>query len=167
MSAHTSVLVDRARALRPLIEEDAPTAERESSTTKAVVDALAESELFWILVPRELGGAEAGIEDALAVFEELAYAATNLDRATVIDKNGSSIKFQPSIQPEPSSNVVRNDGQPRVETLQRGLLDQQRINPPIQSPGQAPHSSGGKSGGSAPLIPMLGGDTAHPDKEGR
>jgi alkylation response protein AidB-like acyl-CoA dehydrogenase len=68
------MLVDRARALRPLIERDAARGEAESSTTKAVVDALAEAELFWILVPRDLGGFEAGIEDALAVFEELAYA---------------------------------------------------------------------------------------------
>lgn len=74
MSAHTSVLVDKARALRPLIERDAAQAETESSTTSAVVEALADAELFWMLVPRELGGAEAGIEDALGVFEELAYA---------------------------------------------------------------------------------------------
>ncbi len=74
MSEHTSLLVDKARALRPLIEENAARAEAETSTTQAVVEALAEAELFWILVPRELGGAEAGIEDALAVFEELAYA---------------------------------------------------------------------------------------------
>jgi alkylation response protein AidB-like acyl-CoA dehydrogenase len=67
-------LVDKARALRGVIEQDAARAETESSTTKAVVDALAAAELFWILVPRELGGAEAGIEDALGVFEELAYA---------------------------------------------------------------------------------------------
>src|SRR6185437_4645539 len=67
-------LADKARALRPVIEQDAARAEAESSTTRAVVDALADAELFWILVPRDLGGAEAGIEDALAVFEELAYA---------------------------------------------------------------------------------------------
>ncbi len=67
-------LLEKARALRPLIEHDAAQAEAESSTTDVVVDALAEAELFWILVPRDLGGAEAGIEDALAVFEELAYA---------------------------------------------------------------------------------------------
>ena len=73
MSASASV-VDKARALRPLIEQDAARAETESSTTQAVVDALAESELFWILVPRELGGAEVGIVDALGVFEALAYA---------------------------------------------------------------------------------------------
>ncbi|MDQ1476225.1 MAG: hypothetical protein QOE62_1454 [Actinomycetota bacterium] len=74
MTAHTSLLVDEARALRPLIESEAARAEAESTTTSTVVDALAAAGLFWILVPRELGGAEAGIEDALAVFEELAYA---------------------------------------------------------------------------------------------
>jgi alkylation response protein AidB-like acyl-CoA dehydrogenase len=67
-------LVDKARTLRPLIEQYAAQAEAESSTTQPVVDALADAELFWILVPRELGGAEAGIEETLGVFEELAYA---------------------------------------------------------------------------------------------
>ncbi len=69
-----SELVEKARALRPLIEHDAAQAEAESSTTDVVVDALAEAELFWIMVPRDLGGAEAAIEDVLSVFEELAYA---------------------------------------------------------------------------------------------
>jgi alkylation response protein AidB-like acyl-CoA dehydrogenase len=74
VTAHASLLVDDARALRPLIEGEAARAEAEGTTTAKVVDALAAAGLFWILVPRELGGAEAGIEDALAVFEELAYA---------------------------------------------------------------------------------------------
>ena len=74
MTAHSSLLVDEARALRPLIEQEAARAEAETTTTQTVVDALAAAQLFWMLVPRELGGAEAGIEDALAVFEELAYA---------------------------------------------------------------------------------------------
>lgn len=72
--SEASSLVERARALRPLIERDAAQAEADTTTTKAVVDALADAELFWILVPRELGGAEASIVDALGVFEELAYA---------------------------------------------------------------------------------------------
>ena len=74
MTDEGSLLVDKARALRPLIEREAARAEEETTTTQVVVDALAEAELFWILVPRDLGGAEARIEDALAVFEELAYA---------------------------------------------------------------------------------------------
>ncbi len=74
MSSPVTPLVNRARDLRTLIEHDAAQAEAEGSTTDTVVDALAEAELFWILVPRELGGAEVGIEEALAVFEELSYA---------------------------------------------------------------------------------------------
>ena len=85
------MLLDKARALRPLIEENAAKAEAETTTTKVVVDALAEAELFWILVPKELGGAEAGIEDALAVFEELAYADGSTGWSTMA--NASSTCF--------------------------------------------------------------------------
>jgi alkylation response protein AidB-like acyl-CoA dehydrogenase len=74
VTPHSSLLVEEARALRPLIEQEAARAEAETTTTQSVVDALAAAGLGWILVPRELGGTEAGIEDALAVFEELAYA---------------------------------------------------------------------------------------------
>jgi alkylation response protein AidB-like acyl-CoA dehydrogenase len=90
VSEHSSLLVDKARALRPLIEEAAARAEAETTTTKPVVDALAEAELFWILVPKELGGAEAGIEDALAVFEELAYADGSTGWSTMANATSSA-----------------------------------------------------------------------------
>ena len=90
MSEHSSLLVDKARALRPLIEEAAARAETETTTTKPVVDALAAAELFWILVPKELGGAEAGIEDALAVFEELAYADGSTGWSTMANATSSA-----------------------------------------------------------------------------
>ena len=67
-------LVTRARTLRPLIEGAADEAERDGTTTKKVVDAVAEEGLFWTMVPAVCGGAEAPIETALGVFEELAYA---------------------------------------------------------------------------------------------
>ena len=90
MSDDASLLVDRARALRPLIEREAARAEEETTTTQVVVDAIAEAELFWILVPRELGGAEAGIEDALAVFEELAYADGSTGWSTMANATSSA-----------------------------------------------------------------------------
>jgi alkylation response protein AidB-like acyl-CoA dehydrogenase len=74
MTDTTSELVARARALTPLIESDAAQAEADTTTTRRVVDAVAAAELFWILVPKELGGAEAPINDVLEAFEELAYA---------------------------------------------------------------------------------------------
>jgi alkylation response protein AidB-like acyl-CoA dehydrogenase len=85
-----SLLVDKARALRPLIEREAARAEEETTTTQVVVDALTGAELFWILVPRELGGAEAGIEDALAVFEELAYADGSTGWSTMANATSSA-----------------------------------------------------------------------------
>jgi len=90
VSERSPHLVDKARALRPLIEEAAARAEAETTTTKPVVDALAEAELFWILVPKELGGAEAGIEDALAVFEELAYADGSTGWSTMANATSSA-----------------------------------------------------------------------------
>lgn len=67
-------LVDRARALAPLIEGDAADAEDQGTLTPAVVDALGAADLFWLLVPRRLGGLEADLVTALEVFEELARA---------------------------------------------------------------------------------------------
>lgn len=67
-------LVARARALAPIIEAEADRAEAETTTTQPVVDALAESELFWMLVPEEFGGLGTDVCTALAVFEALAYA---------------------------------------------------------------------------------------------
>jgi indole-3-acetate monooxygenase len=67
-------LVARARALRPLVESDAEEAEAAGSTTKRVVEAVAEQELFWAMVPEAAGGLEAPIATCLGVFEELAYA---------------------------------------------------------------------------------------------
>src|SRR5262245_7067416 len=73
MSAEPN-LVARARALRSLIEAEADEAERLGTTTKPVVEAVAENQLFWTMVPEVCGGLEAPIETALGVFEELAFA---------------------------------------------------------------------------------------------
>lgn len=67
-------LLARARGLASLIERDAEVAERETTTTGPVVDALKHSELFWSLVPSELGGLETDVVTALAIFEELSRA---------------------------------------------------------------------------------------------
>lgn len=96
------------------------------------------------------------------IFQELGYAVANLDRATMVDKNGSGIAFQAVPQPEPQENVVQNDGRPRVESLEHSVVDPQRINPPIQSPGEPPHANPGH-----PRLPLLGGQAAPAGREGR
>ena len=66
--------VARARSLRSLVEAEAEEAEATGTTTKPVVDAVTEQELFWTMVPEAAGGLEAPIAECLGVFEELAYA---------------------------------------------------------------------------------------------
>jgi len=74
LTTDTSSLLDRARALTPLIEAEAERSEVLGTMAPAIIDAVADSGLFGILVPAELGGLEADLVTSLAVFEELAYA---------------------------------------------------------------------------------------------
>jgi alkylation response protein AidB-like acyl-CoA dehydrogenase len=67
-------LLERARRIAPLIEAEADTIERETRITRAVHDAFVETELYWIALPRELGGAEADIVTCIEVCEEIARA---------------------------------------------------------------------------------------------
>jgi alkylation response protein AidB-like acyl-CoA dehydrogenase len=64
--------VAAARDLAPLIDAEADGMESGRAISEAVVDALAEKGLFWVLVPSEWGGAGLGIVDSLKVIEELA-----------------------------------------------------------------------------------------------
>ncbi|MEV0381439.1 acyl-CoA dehydrogenase family protein [Nonomuraea sp. NPDC050643] len=84
-------LLERARELRPLIEQAADVAEAQGRLTDPVVDALHEAGLFGIWVPAPLGGAESSPREAIDLLEELSYAdpstgwvvmATNLENGT-------------------------------------------------------------------------------------
>jgi alkylation response protein AidB-like acyl-CoA dehydrogenase len=66
--------VARARGIAPIIVAEADTMEAECTITPAVVRAIADNGLFWLLVPREYGGAGQGIVTSLRVVEELARA---------------------------------------------------------------------------------------------
>jgi alkylation response protein AidB-like acyl-CoA dehydrogenase len=67
-------LIDQARSLRSLIEDEADEAERICTMTAPVVDALTEAGLFSLLVPSDLGGHEADVATIVDVCEELSYA---------------------------------------------------------------------------------------------
>jgi alkylation response protein AidB-like acyl-CoA dehydrogenase len=66
--------LDAALQLRELIESEAESVEQSATMTPAVVDALVESGLFRLLVPRQLGGLEATPTAIVVVCEELSYA---------------------------------------------------------------------------------------------
>jgi alkylation response protein AidB-like acyl-CoA dehydrogenase len=74
LTTNSAGLLDRARALTPLIEAEADRCEELGTMTPTLVEALTEAGMFAILVPAELGGLEADMVTTLGVFEELAYA---------------------------------------------------------------------------------------------
>jgi alkylation response protein AidB-like acyl-CoA dehydrogenase len=67
-------LVERARAIAPLIAGEADEIERTRRLTPAVVSALIENGLYRVLLPQSLGGAEAAPEAFMQMLEEIAKA---------------------------------------------------------------------------------------------
>ena len=75
MNKHPGVdLVERARALQPLIARDADEIERTRRLTPAVTSALIENGLYRSLLPQSLGGSEAPLETFMQMQEEIAKA---------------------------------------------------------------------------------------------
>src|ERR1700755_628967 len=67
-------LVERARALAPLIKQEADEIERTRRLTEAVVRALIDNGLYRALLPKSLGGAEAPLATFMQMQEEIANA---------------------------------------------------------------------------------------------
>jgi alkylation response protein AidB-like acyl-CoA dehydrogenase len=67
-------LIERARALAPLITREADEIERTRRLTEPVVSALIENGLYRVLLPQSLGGAEAPPEIFMQMLEEVAKA---------------------------------------------------------------------------------------------
>lgn len=65
-------LLERVRALAPLVQGSADEMERKAKLTDDVGAAIRDSGAIHLLVPREFGGDELGIVDAIEVIEELA-----------------------------------------------------------------------------------------------
>jgi alkylation response protein AidB-like acyl-CoA dehydrogenase len=67
-------LVERARALAPLISREADEIERTRRLTSAVTSALIENGLYRVLLPQSFGGTEAPLEIFMQMQEEIAKA---------------------------------------------------------------------------------------------
>jgi indole-3-acetate monooxygenase len=75
MNKHPGIdLVERARALAPLIAREADEIERTRRLTPAVTQALVENGLYRALLPKSFGGAELPLESFMQMQEEVARA---------------------------------------------------------------------------------------------
>ena len=66
--------VERARTIAPRVREAAAAVHEHGTMTDDVVKLLSDAELFWLLLPGELGGGNGEITQALGVVEEICAA---------------------------------------------------------------------------------------------
>ena len=96
MSTHDPL--NTARELRTLIESEADAVDESSTMTSKVVEALVDSGLFRLLVPRDLGGMEADIPTIIDVCEELSFADGSVGWAFA--QNTTVMAYSAYLEPE-------------------------------------------------------------------
>ena len=70
-TASTETIIESAKALRPLIEEHRDEMETQGRMPRVLVDALLDSDLFRLLLPRSAGGSETDPVTFMRVAEEI------------------------------------------------------------------------------------------------
>jgi alkylation response protein AidB-like acyl-CoA dehydrogenase len=75
-AGHPSAIdfLGRARDMASLVRREAANTEAGGTLSASVVDAMREAELFWMLVPTELGGGAQSLTAAIEVIEEVSCA---------------------------------------------------------------------------------------------
>jgi alkylation response protein AidB-like acyl-CoA dehydrogenase len=89
--------LDRARSIAPLVEREADATERAVMITKPVHDAFVANNLYWMVLPKELGGPELGGRGGFQVIEEISCAdgSTGWSLMANAFNNGLASAFMP------------------------------------------------------------------------
>jgi alkylation response protein AidB-like acyl-CoA dehydrogenase len=96
-------LIERARALAPLITREADEIERTRRLTPAVVSALVENGLYRALLPQSVGGAEAPLEIFMQMQEEIAKA--DASTAWCLGQCGVCAMTAAYLDPDPAREI--------------------------------------------------------------
>jgi alkylation response protein AidB-like acyl-CoA dehydrogenase len=99
-----------ARDLVPLVEEEAEHSERLVTMPERVVAAFREANLFALQIPRSLGGFEADIETTLAVYETLCRADASIGWSLLA--NASTSAFATTYTGDDAVKAMFADGIP-------------------------------------------------------
>lgn len=103
-------LLSIARSLRPVIEAEADAVDRELKLTQPVIEAIADSGLNHLLVPKELGGLEADIDTALDVLEEVGHQDGAI--GWVLMANATATAFASMLDPAVARSML--EGRPEA-----------------------------------------------------
>ena len=96
-------LIERARALAPLIAREADEIERTRRLTQPVVSALIENGLYRVLLPQSVGGAEAPPEIFMQMLEEV--AKTDASTAWCLGQCTVCAMTAAYLDPEPAREI--------------------------------------------------------------
>jgi alkylation response protein AidB-like acyl-CoA dehydrogenase len=80
----TEALVNTARTIVPLLQEEAPQADKDRRLTNRAVAAIRDAGLFRLMVPRSMGGHEATMRSTLSVTSELGIGCSSAAWVTTI-----------------------------------------------------------------------------------
>jgi alkylation response protein AidB-like acyl-CoA dehydrogenase len=103
-------LLTTARSLRPLVEAEADATDRELTLSIPVIEALAESGLNHLQVPKELGGLEADVDTTLDVLEELSHQDGSIGWVFMANANATGM----CSMLDPDMAILMLKGRPEV-----------------------------------------------------
>ena len=84
-------MLARARKLAPFLESRAAATEAAGTLLPDVVEAFRETELFWMLLPTELGGLGADLLTGLDVLEEVIRADGSIGWSLMANMTGTAL----------------------------------------------------------------------------
>jgi alkylation response protein AidB-like acyl-CoA dehydrogenase len=95
-----------AKSLRPILEAQADATDDELTLTKPCIEAFTRTNLFHVMVPKELGGYEADTDTLIDVFEELAHQDGSIGWTHMA--NASATSYCAFLDPEMAREMVGN-----------------------------------------------------------
>jgi alkylation response protein AidB-like acyl-CoA dehydrogenase len=97
-----------AKSLRPVLEAQADATDSDLTLSKPCIEAFTRTNLFHLMVPKELGGYEADSDTCIDVFEELAHQDGSIGWTHMA--NASSTAYAAFLDPQAAREMV--GGQP-------------------------------------------------------
>ncbi|CAH1652378.1 MAG: acyl-CoA dehydrogenase family protein [Chelatococcus sp.] len=86
----TDTIPDRAKKIAPLVRAEAGESERIGTMTPKVLAAMKDAGLFWMLVPRDLGGAQARMVECMEAWEEISAADASAGWSLMANSTGTA-----------------------------------------------------------------------------
>ncbi|MBX9459636.1 MAG: acyl-CoA dehydrogenase family protein [Rhizobium sp.] len=86
----TETIPQRAKKIAPLVRSEALESERIGTMTPKVVAAMKDAGLFWMLVPKELGGSQARMVECMEAWEEISAADASAGWSLMANSTGTA-----------------------------------------------------------------------------